>query len=210
MYRAVMRLAVHHLRRVDAILKSIIDRYGPCTLTPRKDYFSVLADSIVSQQISVKAAETIFRRLKVKMQGRVTPGQLLKLSVDDLRSAGVSGQKSSYLRDLAEKWVDGTILPRRFSRMDDEAIIAMLTKVHGIGRWTAEMFLIFSLNRLDVLPVDDLGFQRAVQHSYGCRAFPSARTIRRIAEPWRPYRSIATWYLWRSLDNELKKGDNET
>ena len=202
----MMKHALLHLRRADEALSRVIVRHGPCTLKPQKDYFAVLADAIVSQQISVKAAETIFRRLKEKMRGRVTPGQLLTLSADDLRNVGVSGQKSSYLRDLAEKWIDGTILPRRFSRMDDEAIIAMLTQVRGIGRWTVEMFLIFSLNRLDVLPVDDLGFQRAMQRVYGFRALPSTRTVRRIAEPWRPYRSIATWYLWRSLDNGLMKG----
>ena len=160
----------------------------------------------MSQQISVKAAETIFRRLKEALGGRISPRRVLELNAKALRAAGVSGQKVSYLRDLAEKWTDRTITPQHFSRLSDEEIIETLTQVRGIGRWTAEMFLIFSLTRLDVLPVDDLGFQRAVQLAYGYRSLPAARTIRRIAEHWRPYRSIATWYLWRSLDNGLMKG----
>ncbi len=202
----MMKKATNHLYRVDVVLRRIIVRHGPCTLSPRKDYFAVLADAIVSQQISVRAAETIFGRLKKALGGKVSPRRFLALDVSTLRACGVSGQKASYLKDLAQKWLDGTIKPLRFIRMDDEEVIEMLTQVRGVGRWTAEMFLIFSLNRPDVLPVDDLGFRQAVQLTYGYHTLPAVRTLRRIAEPWRPYRSIATWYLWRSLDNGLMKG----
>jgi DNA-3-methyladenine glycosylase II len=194
--------AQQHLAQADPVLASILARYGPCTLRPQRQYFVALAEAILSQQLSVKAAATIFKRFKENLGGRVMPENILQLTDAQFRAAGVSRQKTAYLRDLAAKWLDGVIAHRRFAKMQDGEVIQALTQVKGIGRWTAEMFLIFSLMRPDVLPVDDLGFRKAVQIAYKLRKLPSARKIEQIAASWKPYRSIATWYLWLSLDNK--------
>jgi len=194
--------AQHHLAQADPVLAEIISRHGPCTLQPQRQCFVALAEAILSQQLSVKAAATIFRRFKEKLGGRVTPEKILQLRMPQFRAAGISRQKTSYLRDLAEHWQAGRLVPRRFMKMNDEDVIAALTQVKGIGRWTAEMFLIFSLQRPDVLPVGDLGFRNAVRRAYGLRKLPEAKRLAQIAASWRPYRSIATWYLWASLDNK--------
>lgn len=191
-----------HLTKADPVLASIIARHGPCTLRPQRRYFVALAEAILSQQLSVKAAATIFKRFKEKLGGRVTPENILQLQDAQFRGVGVSRQKMSYLRDLAGKWQNGVIAHRRFAGMPDDEVILALTQVKGIGRWTAEMFLIFSLLRPDVLPVDDLGFRKALQIAYKLRKLPSAGKIEQITESWKPYRSIATWYLWASLDNK--------
>jgi DNA-3-methyladenine glycosylase II len=194
--------AQRHLAQADPVLASIIARHGACTLQPQRRYFVALAEAILSQQLSVKAAATIFKRFKEKLGGQVAPENILQLKDAQFRGAGVSRQKMSYLRDLAAKWQDGAIAHRRFAKMHDDEIIQALTQVKGIGRWTAEMFLIFSLLRPDVLPVDDLGFRKAMQIAYRLRKLPSAGKIEKIAASWKPYRSIATWYLWASLDNK--------
>jgi DNA-3-methyladenine glycosylase II len=194
--------ARHHLSQADPILASILARHGPCTLRPQRRYFLALAEAILSQQLSVKAATTIFKRFKEKLDGRVAPGNILDLTDVQFRAAGVSRQKMAYLRDLAAKWQDGVIAHRRFTQMRDDEVIQALTQVKGIGRWTAEMFLIFSLMRPDVLPVDDLGFRKAVQIAYKLRKLPNAGKIEKIAASWKPYRSVATWYMWASLDNK--------
>jgi DNA-3-methyladenine glycosylase II len=194
--------AQRHLSQADPVVAAIIARHGRCTLRPQRRYFVALAEAILSQQLSVKAAATIFKRFKEKLGGRVTPENILQLKDAQFRGAGVSRQKMSYLRDLAAKWQDGVIAHRRFAQMQDGEIIQALTQVKGIGRWTAEMFLIFSLLRPDVLPVDDLGFRKALQSAYQLRKLPSAGKIEQIAASWKPYRSIATWYLWASLDNK--------
>jgi len=191
-----------HLSQADLVLAKIISRYGPCTLQPQRQYFVALAEAILSQQLSVKAAATIFKRFKEKLGGRVTPEKILRLTKPQFRATGISRQKTAYLRNLAAKWRDGFISPRRLTKMSDEEVIAALTQVKGIGRWTAEMFLIFSLLRLDVLPVYDLGFRKAVQVAYKLRKLPDAKRLLKIAESWRPYRSVATWYMWASLDNK--------
>jgi DNA-3-methyladenine glycosylase II len=192
------------LARRDPVLRALVRRYGPCALADRHraDPFTTAAEAIVSQQLSAKAAATIFRRVVALMPAQaLTPAGLLAAPEDALRGAGLSRAKVVYLRDLASRVVDGRLHLDRFDDMDDDAVIAELTAVKGIGRWTAEMFLIFKLQRPDVLPVDDIGIVNAMKRAYGLRKVPSPDRMRRIAEPWRPYRSIACWYLWCSLDN---------
>jgi DNA-3-methyladenine glycosylase II len=172
-------------------------------LRRRRDYFVALSQAIVSQQLAVKAAATIFARFRALFpRNRPTPLVLLDLPLAALRGAGLSGQKSGYLRDLAARFTDGTIPSRRISRMTDEQVIASLTQVKGVGVWTAEMFLIFVLNRPDIWPVDDLGVRKAAQRLFELPELPTAESLSRIAEPWRPYRTVAAWYLWRSLENK--------
>lgn len=189
------------LSRRDPVLKLIIKRHGPCTMSaqPVGKYFDSLADAIISQQISVRAAATIFARFKKLLRGRISAQGILRLSDAELKTVGISPQKMAYLRDLSKCWQNGTIKHRTFANLPDEEVIKELVMVKGIGRWTAEMFLMFSLGRLDVLPVADLGLQNAIQKAYGFKTRPSERTIRRVAEQWKPYRSIGTWYLWTSL-----------
>jgi DNA-3-methyladenine glycosylase II len=194
--------AVAHLRRADKNLRAVIDRVGPCTLVPRPDPFVALCQSIYSQQISTAIATILFGRFRELFpRKRVTPAGVLKVfdttPEADLKKCGLSRQKHAYLRDLAEHFVAKKIPVRQLPKMDDEAVIQALIGVNGVGRWTAEMFLIFVLNRPDVLPVDDLGLRVGVQAIFGLPDRPKAAEIIRLTEPWRPYRSIATWYLWR-------------
>jgi DNA-3-methyladenine glycosylase II len=192
--------AVAHLRGLGGPLADIIEQVGPFTLEPEVQGFATLVDAIVSQQISVKAAAAIMNRL-VQTVGELTPPALLAFSPEALRSAGLSNQKARYVLDLAAKVADGTVSLDTLPQRDDETVIAQLVQVKGIGRWTAEMYLIFALGRPDVLPVADLGLRQGVQRAYELAALPGVRTIIAIADPWRPYRSVATWYLWRSLGN---------
>jgi DNA-3-methyladenine glycosylase II len=184
----------------DRFIGPLIKKYGTCTLTPRTDYFLVLCESIISQQISVKAAEAILRRFIDLFDGDITPGRAAELSPEILKGAGVSTQKAKYLLDLAEKFA-GEIDFLQFNDMDNEQIIAELIKVKGIGRWTAMMFLIFALNRQNVLPVEDLGIRRAIQIQYSLPELATPEQIRLVAKYWQPYETIACWYLWRSLEN---------
>lgn len=193
------RPALHHLRRADPILAKIIDRVGPCTLAPRRDYFVALCQTIFTQQVSTAVATVLFARFRLLFPRRQpTPQALLALSDEQLRSAGLSRQKTAYLRDLASRFAAGQIPTRRFPSMTDEDIIQALLPIKGVGRWTAEMFLIFVLNRPDLFPVDDLGIKKAVQAAYALTELPPAPHLLQFAEPWRPFRTIATWYLWRS------------
>ncbi len=192
---------VRALNAADPILAQIIERVGHCTLVPELVPFRSLVKSIVHQQLSMTAAGTILRRFLALYpdQPFPEPADLLATSDESLRQVGLSGQKTRYLKDLAQRFLDGTVDPSHFSTMSDEEIIHDLVKVKGIGRWTAEMFLIFCLGRPDVLPVDDLGLQKAVRLHYGAddprNALPS------LSEKWHPYCTLATWYLWRSLDS---------
>lgn len=190
-----------HLRQVDPALATIIDHVGPCTLAPRRDYFVVLCKAIFTQQISTVVATTLFGRFRdLFPMRRPTPARVLVVLQGDpavLRSCGLSRQKMSYLADLAQHFVDGQIPTRRITAMSDEAIIESLVRVRGIGRWTAEMFLIFVLNRPDVLPVDDLGLREGVRDVGQLAGRPTAAEVTARAAIWRPFRSIATWYLWR-------------
>jgi len=191
------------LLRRDPVLAELIRRQGPCGLAAarRADHFSALVRAITFQQLSTKAASTIYNRMAALMpDGVPTPEAFARVSDDQLRAAGMSRQKTTYLRDLCEKVATGAVDLDALEALEDEAIIASLVQVRGIGRWSAEMFLIFRLLRPDVLPVDDLGIVSAVQKAYRLRKKPTAERLRRIGEAWRPYRSIASWYLWRSLD----------
>ncbi len=196
------RDGVAHLRRSDPVLARIIDRVGPFGLVARRhaDHFGSLARAIVFQQLSGKAAETIHARFLALFDGPPTPASLLGAGEARLRSAGLSRPKVAALVDLATATSDGRLalpLPRA---LRDEEVVERLTAVRGIGPWTAHMFLMFHLGRPDVLPVGDLGFRTAVRGAYGLRRDPPAETLVRLAEPWRPWRSVATWYLWRSLE----------
>ena len=193
------------LLRRDPILAALIRRQGPCGLAAarRADHFSALVRAITFQQLSTKAASTIYNRMAALMPaGTPTPEGFAACSDDELRAAGMSRQKVGYLRDLCEKVASKKIDLDALEALSDEDVVAALVTVKGIGRWSAEMFLIFRLLRPDVLPVGDLGIVTAIQKAYRLRKRPTPDRMRQIGEAWRPYRSIASWYLWRSLDNE--------
>ncbi|MBX0327581.1 DNA-3-methyladenine glycosylase [Oscillochloris sp. ZM17-4] len=191
-----MQEALAHLRAADPVLSAVIDAVGPYELTPGTHGFHTLVDAIVSQQISVKAAAAIMSRLEALL-GEVVPARILAVDPDALRAVGLSGQKVRYLCDLAERAAVGSLDLAALPDLDDDAVVAQLTAVKGIGRWTAEIYLMFALGRPDVLPADDLGLRYAVQQFYDLPAPPPPAEVRRIGELWRPYRSVASWYLWR-------------
>src|SRR5260370_1275114 len=193
------RTARRHLARRDALLKQLMQRVGPCALTVDPDHFGVLARSILAQQISTKAARAIHGRLLQALpRSGLKPTAFLRLTDEKLRAAGLSANKVRSLRDLAEKVHTKVVPLARLHAMEDEEVIAHLLPVRGIGRWTAEMFLIFSLGRLDVLPVDDFGLRAGVRDVYALPELPDKAFLIERGEAWRPYRSIATWYFWRS------------
>ena len=197
------RRAQRILLRRDPILAALIRQHGPCRLgdAVRADHFSALVRAIIFQQLSTRAASTIHDRFTALFPGgAVTPQALSGLADERLRQVGLSRQKVLYLRDLCGRVASGDVLLDGIEAFDDEPIIAALTRVKGIGRWTAEMFLMFRLHRPDVLPVGDLGILTAVQRAYGLRTRPTPERLRELGEGWRPYRSVACWYLWRSLD----------
>ncbi len=192
--------AQRHLARRDPVLKKLIRLVGPCTLHHNPNRFEVLARSIISQQISTKAARSIGARLEQLLapQG-IQPRKIARTPVDKLREAGLSAAKARYLLDLAEKVHRGDVPLDTLHELTDDEVVAQLLPVKGIGRWTAQMFLIFSLGRYDVLPVDDLGLRAGVQRHYELAELPGRSQLQEIGELWRPYRTIATWYVWRSL-----------
>jgi DNA-3-methyladenine glycosylase II len=198
------RSAIVHLRKVDPILAGIIDRVGPCRLEPRRTgtHYDALVRSIVFQQLSGKAASTIHRRF-CEIYPAKRPRAEHVLTTDDavLRAAGLSRQKIGYLRDLSARVADRSLPLAHLGRLSDDAIIEHLVQVKGIGRWTVQMFLMFRLGRPDVLPELDLGVQNAIQRAYGLEKRPTPKDVLRIGEKWHPYASIASWYLWRSLEN---------
>jgi DNA-3-methyladenine glycosylase II len=209
--------AIRHLRR-DPILRRIMKRVGPCTLSPRKDVFVALVQSILSQQVSVAAADSMYRKLKAKMPRKsVTPKNVLAFltTSDDetVRSCGLSRQKRGYVQDVSQKFADGTIKPRSFHAMTDEAMIEHLTQVKGIGRWTVEMLLIFVFNRPDVWPVDDLGIQERYRQNFGLEHRPKPKELAPLGDKWKPWRTVASWYLWKSGNatrrREGSKGDTK-
>ena len=194
-----------HLRAADARLGAVVERIGPCRLVPLgrypSDSFLTLCKALFSQQISSAVAAVLFARFRgLFPRKRPIPELVLKLTDEQLRSCGLSRQKMAYVRDLAQHFADGRIPLQDFPHMDDEAIIESLTAVHGIGRWTAEMFLMFVLVRPDVLPVDDLGIQKNMAAVLGKRHPLKKKRMIQFAEPWRPYRTVACWYLWRMTD----------
>ena len=197
------RKAINHLKKSDPVMARIIADVGPCRYEVKNfgTHFDALARSIIYQQLSTKAAGTIHGRfLDLFPQKRATPGHLLAIDEETLRGVGLSKQKLGYLRDLAGKVHGGQLPLDHLDELTDQEIIAYLVQVKGIGVWTAQMFLMFRLGRLDVLPDLDLGIRNAIKKAYRVRGVPNAKRIAKIGEPWRPYASIACWYLWRSLD----------
>ncbi len=191
--------ACKHLMKKDRVMKRLIPQFGDACLQTRGDAFVTLARSIVGQQISVKAAQTVWDRFAL-LPKNVTAGNVLKLKVDDMRAAGLSVRKVEYLVDLALHFDNGAVHVKGWETMDDEAIIAELTAIRGIGRWTAEMFLIFHLMRPNILPLDDAGLINGISKSYFSGDVVSRSDAREVAAAWAPYCSVATWYIWRSLD----------
>ena len=191
--------ACKHLIKKDRVMKRIIPQLGDACLESRGDAFVTLARSIVGQQISVKAAQTVWDRF-AKLPRRITPTNVLKLKVDDMRAAGLSARKVEYLVDLALHFDSGALHVKAWSEMTDDAIIEELVAIRGIGRWTAEMFLIFHLMRPNVLPLDDVGLINGISHNYFSGEAVSRSEAREVAAAWAPYCSVATWYIWRSLD----------
>jgi DNA-3-methyladenine glycosylase II len=191
--------ACKHLMKKDRVMKRLIPRFGDACLQTRGDAFVTLARSIVGQQISVKAAQTVWERFMV-LPRVMTPANVLKLKVDDMRAAGLSVRKVEYLVDLALHFDNGVLHVESWESMSDEEIIAELIAIRGIGRWTAEMFLIFHFMRPNVLPLDDVGLINGISHNYFSGEVVSRSDAREVALAWAPYCSVATWYIWRSLD----------
>ena len=191
------------LARRDPVIRDLMRRHGPCGLASaqRTDPFRALLHAIIAQQLSTKAAATIEARVAALFDGRPTAAAIAATPDDRLRAAGISPQKLRYIRDLCARTADGSLALDALGALPDEDVIAALTSVKGIGRWTAEMFLMFRLHRPDVLPVGDLGIVKAVQRAYKLRLVPTPVRLTRLGENWRPYRSVACWYLWASLDN---------
>jgi DNA-3-methyladenine glycosylase II len=197
--------AARHLRKADPVIHGVYKQVGPCTLKPQRDRFQMLVRSIISQQISTAAARSIRAKLEALVAPRtVSPEVLAGLSLEQLRSAGLSSQKAAYMHDLAAKVASGSVRLSKIGQMKDEEVIEELVQVKGIGRWTAQMFLIFSLGRPDVFPPDDLGIKMALRNLYGLADLPTKTEAHALAAPWSPHSTFATWYLWRSLD--LAKG----
>lgn len=195
-----MKKALTHLKKADKILAAIITRVGAYKITYREASFEALARAIVFQQLNGKAALTIYNRFEEAAGGKITPEAIRNLSVGEMRRAGLSKQKIGYIRDLAEHALAGKLDFGNFHSMTDEEVMAALTDIKGIGDWTAHMFLIFALRRPDVLATGDLGVRTAIQRFYKKRKLPSPKEMEKIAACWQPYRSVACWYLWRSLD----------
>jgi DNA-3-methyladenine glycosylase II len=193
-----MRHAVRHLKKSDPVLAAIIERVGPCRLTFREPTFETLVRSIAFQQLNGKAAKTIYDRLVAAAGGSLTPGSILALKPEQMRAAGLSRQKLSYIRDLAERTRSGEIDFALLPAMTDEDVIEHLTRVKGIGEWSAQMFLMFALRRPNILPTADYGVRAAIKKNYRKRKLPDHKQIVKLARVWHPYCSVACWYLWRS------------
>lgn len=199
-----IRAAQQHLKREDPVMKLVLKQVGPFTLRLKRNRYNALADSIVSQQISSAAAKTISGRLyEAAGDPDLRAEKILSLGVEGLRSVGVSAQKAGYLLDLSRRIIDQELDLSQLGRLGDEIIIERLTQVKGIGRWTAQMFLIFSLGRLDVAAHDDLGLKTAMLKLYQLDELPNRETFHEVASAWRPYASVASWYLWRAMDLKL-------
>jgi DNA-3-methyladenine glycosylase II len=201
------RAGSRHLCKVDPVLKKIVALHGPCPLKRRKDYFVALCRAILAQQVSTIVARIFFSRLCEQFpRRRPTPQRVIEFlkngDPQTIKSTGISRQKQTYLLDLAEHFASGKLRTAKFAKMSDEDLIAALDDVRGIGRWTAEMFLIFVLNRPDVYPVDDLGLRKGAQKAFGLKELPTVKQLHEFAEPWKPHRSLATWYLWRASEGK--------
>jgi len=197
-----MMEAIEHLRRSDPVLAGIIERVGAYAIQFREPSFETLVRSIVYQQLSGRVASVIFGRLLAATGGRLTPESVLKLRPSRMRSLGLSTQKTVYIRDLARHTRDGVVRFEDLAHAADAEVIEHLTRVKGIGVWTAQMFLMFALKRLDVLPTGDLGIRNAMRKAYGLDGLPTPAQMEEMGAPWRPYCTVASWYLWRSLEGE--------
>ena len=195
-----MRKAIAHLKKTDPVLRAIIERIGPCRMEFGPPEFHSLAEAIVYQQLNGKAAVTIFKRFAALAGEPLTAEGILKLTDEQMRSVGLSKQKSAYLKDLAAKTAAGLLDFSTLDELSDAEVIEHLTQVKGIGVWTAQMFLMFTLKRENVLPTGDYGVQAAIKKYYNKRKLPKPHVMEKIAKPWEPYRSVACWYLWKSLD----------
>ena len=198
-----MRKAILHLKKADPVLGSILERVGPYRIQYREPTFETLVRSIVYQQLSGRVASVIFGRLAAAVPSdKMTPAGILKLTPARMRKLGLSKQKTAYIRDLARKTLRGAVQFEALASLADHEVIEHLTQVKGIGVWTAHMFLIFALKRADVLPTGDLGVRTAIRKAYGMDELPHPKQIEELAITWRPYCSVASWYLWRSLENQ--------
>jgi len=192
--------ACAELMKNDRIMRKLIPKFGSGFLMTRGDPFVTLARSIVGQQISVSAAQAVWDRVVLASKKKVNPKNILALTVEELRAAGLSGRKVEYIQDLAEHFISGRLHANQWQEMDDESVIKELSEIRGIGRWTAEMFLIFNLTRPNILPLDDIGLIKAISLSYFSGEPVSRHEAREVAANWAPWRTVATWYLWRSID----------
>ena len=195
-----MRKAITHLKKSDPIMRAIIERIGPCRMEYGPPEFHSLAEAIIYQQLNGKAAIVIFKRFAALAGEPLTAEGILKLTDEQMRSVGLSKQKSSYLRDMAERAASGQLEFRKLHEMSDEEVIKHLTQVKGVGPWTAQMFLMFTLRRPNILPTGDFGVQMAIKKLYNKRKIPKPAQMEKLARAWEPYRSIACWYLWKSID----------
>lgn len=201
-----LKIAAKYLSDQDPVLTLVIEQAGIATITPHKNYYQELVESIISQQLSVKAAATIFKRFLALFPGSEfpTPELILQKDIEDLRSVGLSRQKGSYIQDLALKVIEGTVKFNHLDVLSNDEIIAELTQIKGVGVWTVHMFLIFCMGRLNVLPIGDLGIKNGIAKLYGFKRSPTTDEMLSIAEKnhWAPYESVASWYVWHSLDNK--------
>lgn len=197
-----LQTALDYLSQQDVVLAEIIAKVGPCAIMPRKNYYKALVNSIIAQQISVSASRSIRNKFMDLINQNLVPENVVSYSIVQLRSVGLSIQKASYIYDLSLKFAQNKNVYNHLGRFSDEEVIKMLTEVKGIGVWTAQMFLIFSLGRLDILPLDDVGFRNAVQIQYNMKSNPSKNRLERLATKWKPYRSVAVWYLWQAVDKQ--------
>ena len=193
-----------HFDSRDPVMAAVIREKGALKLSRNRNYFLVLCKAIIGQQISIKAAESITQRFQILFENKTpTPENITAISVDLLRQSGLSRQKVKYLKDLAARFLDGSIRPHRLPYQSNEEVVETLTAVYGIGRWTAEMFLIFSLSRINVLPMGDLGLKAGIKKIYNMRSLPSTKRMLALGKKWHPMETVATWYAWRIQDAEI-------
>ena len=198
------KMILTHFDERDSVMAAVIREKGAFKLSRNRNYFLVLCKAIIGQQISIKAAESITERFQNLFENKIpTPEKTAALPPELLRQSGLSGQKVKYLKDLAARFLDGSLRTRQFSRQNNQEVIESLTAVYGIGRWTADMFLIFSLGRINVLPIGDLGLQAGIKQIYNMRCLPSSKRMLALGKKWHPMETIATWYAWRIQDAEI-------
>lgn len=195
--------AERHLRACDPVMAGLIDTHGSCRLVPDTDYFTGILDAIISQQLSLKAASTIFGRFRSLCADNMNPVSVSQLPVEALRSAGLSGAKAACVLDLCQHILDGRLRLHEMDGLPDEEVVSELTAVKGIGPWTAQMILMFHMNRPDVLPLADLGIREGFRRAYGLTDRPEAAWMEETARPWRPWRTVGSWYLWRKLEEPV-------